>query len=176
MKLQLKRISMKRMTLRHSILGFVVFVTLVLVVISLSAEPMPKTSVPPSQPPDTNDVKPPHEGVVVTSDGVHLFYEVIGNGPETVVIPGRLFLIHTLRQLAEGRRLIFYDTRARGKSDAIHDAKRETIQDDDLLLSASGRFGQKNFERIWNGLSSSRETVNLLKEWWNCLESFLLAV
>ena len=27
-----------------------------------------------------------------------------------------------------------------------------------------GRFGQKNFERIWNGLSSSRETVNLLKE------------
>jgi proline iminopeptidase len=129
MKLQLKRISMNRMTLRHSILGFVAFVTLVLVVISLSAGPMPKTSVPPSQPPDTNDVKPPHEGVV-TSDGVHLFYEAIGNGPETVVIPGRLFLIHTLRQLAEGRRLIFYDTRARGKSDAIHDAKRETLQDD----------------------------------------------
>ena len=45
----------------------------------------------------------------------------------------------------------------------------------------SSSFGQweirsKNFGRIWNGLSSSRETVNLLKEWWNCLESFLLAV
>jgi hypothetical protein len=30
----------------------------------------------------------PQEGFVVTSDGVHLFYQVVGNGPETVVIPG----------------------------------------------------------------------------------------
>ena len=119
------------MTIRHRNLGFRAFVALVFVVISLSAEPTPQSSIPPSPPPDTTDenVKP-QEGVVVTNDGVHLFYEVIGNGPETVVIPGRLFLIHALRQLAQGRRLIFYDTRARGKSDAIHNAKRENIQDD----------------------------------------------
>lgn len=120
------------MTIRHRNLRFSAFVALVFVVISLSAEPTPESSVPPSPPPDTTDenAKPPQESAVVTSDGVHLFYEVIGNGPETVVIPGRLFLIHALRRLAQGRRLIFYDTRARGKSDAIHDAKRETIQDD----------------------------------------------
>jgi pimeloyl-ACP methyl ester carboxylesterase len=70
------------------------------------------------------------EGFVVTGDGVHIFYQVIGNGPETVVIPGRLFLIHTLQRLAPGRRLIFYDTRSRGKSDAVRDPKRETIMDD----------------------------------------------
>ena len=115
------------MTTRYSNLGFVTFLTLVLVVSSLSAEPTPESCIPPSQLPDTTDesVKPPQEGVVVTSDGVHVFYEVVGNGPETVVIPGRLFLIHTLRQLAQGRRLVF-TTRARGKSDAIHDAKRAT--------------------------------------------------
>ena len=61
------------------------------------------------------------------------------------MIPGRLFLIHTLRQLAQGRRLIFYDTRARGKSDAIHDAKRESIQDDVRDLEAVRQyFGAEN--------------------------------
>ena len=32
------------------------------------------------------------EGFVVTGDGIHISYQVIGNGPETIVIPGRLFL------------------------------------------------------------------------------------
>jgi len=82
----------------------------------------------------------PQEGYVLTSDGAHLFYQVVGNGPETVVVPGRLFLIHTLRGLAQGRRLIFYDTRARGKSDAIHNTKRETIQDDVHDLEAVRQY------------------------------------
>jgi pimeloyl-ACP methyl ester carboxylesterase len=42
-------------------------------------------------------------------------------------IPGRLFLIHTLRRLAPGHRLIFYDTCSRGKSEAV---RVETIMDD----------------------------------------------
>jgi proline iminopeptidase len=98
----------------------------VLVVLSLAA------SLLVAQEPSSAYKSPnrPQQGFVVTSDGVHLFYQVVGNGPETVVIPGRLFLIHTLRQLAPSRRLIFYDTRSRGKSDAVHDAKRESIQDD----------------------------------------------
>jgi len=84
------------------------------------------------------------EGFVTTSDGVHLFYQVVGDGPETVIIPGRLFLIHTLQQLASGRRLIFYDTRSRGKSDAIRDAKRETIFDDVRDMEAvREHFGAK---------------------------------
>jgi proline iminopeptidase len=70
------------------------------------------------------------EGYVTMDDGTRIFYQVVGDGPQTVVIPGRLFLIHTLRELAAGRRLIFYDTRSRGRSDSIHDAKRETIMDD----------------------------------------------
>jgi len=45
-----------------------------------------------------------------------------------------------------------------------------------LRLSVSGRFGQKNFERIWNGRWLSQVTENLLPGWCNCLESFPLVV
>ncbi|MGA8075098.1 MAG: alpha/beta hydrolase [Candidatus Acidiferrales bacterium] len=87
-----------------------------------------------------------HEGYVTTDDGVRIFYQVVGDGPQTVVLPGRLFLIHTLRQLVAGRRLIFYDTRARGRSDPVHYAKRETIMDDVRDLEAvRKRFGAEKF-------------------------------
>jgi pimeloyl-ACP methyl ester carboxylesterase len=74
----------------------------------------------------------PHvtEGYITTEDGVRLFYSVVGTGSRTVILPGRLFLMPTLRSLARVRRLVFYDTRARGKSDAVHDPARETILDD----------------------------------------------
>jgi pimeloyl-ACP methyl ester carboxylesterase len=89
------------------------------------------------------------EGFVTSSDGVHLFYQVVGDGRATLVIPGRLFLIHTLQQLAPGRRLIFYDTRGRGKSDAIHDAKRETILDDVRDMEAVRvHFGAKQITPV----------------------------
>lgn len=76
------------------------------------------------------------EGYITTADGVRLFYRVVGDGPQTVLIPGRLFLFDTLQTLSPGRRLVFYDMRSRGKSDAVHDPKRETIQDDVRDLEA----------------------------------------
>jgi proline iminopeptidase len=79
---------------------------------------------------DTQPTEKSHEGYLTMDDGARIFYQVVGDGPQTVVIPGRLFLIHSLRELAAGRRLIFYDTRSRGRSDSIQDAKRETILDD----------------------------------------------
>lgn len=114
------------MSIRHPNFGLFSSAAMVLAVLPFVASLL----VPPEL--SSADKRPnrPQEGFVTTTDGVHLFYQVVGNGPETVVIPGRMFLIHTLRQLAPGRRLIFYDTRSRGKSDAVHDAKRESIQDD----------------------------------------------
>jgi proline iminopeptidase len=76
------------------------------------------------------------EGYVTTDDGVRLSYSVVGTGSRTVILPGRLFLMPTLRTLAPGRRLVFYDTRGRGKSGAVHDPARETIQDDVRDLEA----------------------------------------
>ncbi|HVT40101.1 MAG TPA: alpha/beta hydrolase [Gemmatimonadaceae bacterium] len=77
-----------------------------------------------------------NEGYVTTADGVRLSYSVVGSGSQTVIVPGRLFLLRGLSPLAAGRRLIFYDTRGRGKSDPVHDPKRETIGDDVRDLEA----------------------------------------
>jgi proline iminopeptidase len=64
------------------------------------------------------------EGYVVTDDGTRLFYQKTGNGPQKVIIPGRLFLFDDFKQLANGRTLIFYDMRGRGRSDAIPDDQK----------------------------------------------------
>jgi hypothetical protein len=75
-------------------------------------------------------------GYVTTPDHVRLYYRIVGTGPETVIVPGRLFLMPAQSRLATGRRLIFYDTRSRGLSDAVHDSTRETIMDDVRDLEA----------------------------------------
>src|ERR1700758_842192 len=114
------------MSIRHPNFGLFASITSVLVVLSFVA------SLLVAQGPSSAYRSPnrPQQVFFRHSGCRHLFYQVVGNGPETVVIPGRLFLIHTLRQLAPSRRLIFYDTRSRGKSDAVHDVKRESIQED----------------------------------------------
>src|SRR5215207_7653432 len=67
------------------------------------------------------------EGYIPTDDGTRLFYQKIGKGKQTVIIPGRLFVFDDLKQLANGRTLIFYDMRGRGRSDMIPDDKRSQI-------------------------------------------------
>lgn len=63
------------------------------------------------------------EGVIATSDGVHLRYRVLGAGPEVLVVPGAA-LDADLEPLAAGRRVVFYDARNRGRSDTVDDAAR----------------------------------------------------
>jgi hypothetical protein len=46
--------------------------------------------------PQGSSAEKSHEGYVTMDDGARIFYQVVGDGPQTVVIPGRLFLIHTL--------------------------------------------------------------------------------
>ncbi|MGD2147976.1 MAG: alpha/beta hydrolase [Anaerolineae bacterium] len=57
------------------------------------------------------------EGIVSTDDGIRLQYHLLGDGPDTVVIPLACQLLEDLRPLAKGRRLISYDPRGRGQSD-----------------------------------------------------------
>jgi proline iminopeptidase len=56
-------------------------------------------------------------GYVTTADGARLYYVDIGAGDQVVVIPMALYLSEVLAPLAEGRRLVFYDPRGRGRSD-----------------------------------------------------------
>jgi len=57
------------------------------------------------------------QGYVLTDDEVRLHYHLLGDGPDTVVIPVACQLLDDLRPLARGRRLIFYNPRGRGQLD-----------------------------------------------------------
>jgi proline iminopeptidase len=70
------------------------------------------------------------EGYVKTDDGIRLFYQRAGSGSRTIIIPGRLFLFDDLKQLADRYTVISYDMRNRGRSDAVSDGSRITVQDD----------------------------------------------
>jgi pimeloyl-ACP methyl ester carboxylesterase len=72
----------------------------------------------------------PATGYVETGDGVNLFYEVLGNGGKTVIIPGHLFAAPYLSGLSEHFTVILYDMRNRGRSDRVSDTKAITIQKD----------------------------------------------
>jgi len=75
----------------------------------------------------SSSAQPVEEGYVSTEDGTRLFYQKVGHGRRTVIIPGALFLFNDLRQLAEGRTLIFYDMRGRGRSAPIPDDRRSAM-------------------------------------------------
>ncbi|MFO8174181.1 MAG: alpha/beta fold hydrolase, partial [Longimicrobiales bacterium] len=72
-------------------------------------------------PADAQNAREPvfSEHWVPVSDGLKLYARVLGNGPDTVLIPAAAYLAHDLAPLAAGRTLVFYDPRARGVSDAI---------------------------------------------------------
>jgi proline iminopeptidase len=68
-------------------------------------------------------------GYVTAADGVRLYYEKIGWGPEVVLVPGRLFLARDFARLASSERtLVFYDMRDRGRSDGVADTTALSIQ------------------------------------------------
>jgi len=66
---------------------------------------------------------PIREGYLTTDDGVRLFFQTVGDGPE-VVIPNGIPLINDLRPLARGRTLILYDVRNRGRSESLADESK----------------------------------------------------
>lgn len=96
----------------------------------------------------------PRQGFVTTADSVRLFYRVVGEGPEAVVIPVGFYLEDLLAPLATpDRRLVFYDPRHRGRSsrgDLARVSLDRQIEDLEQLRSALG------IERMaivgWSGL------------------------
>jgi pimeloyl-ACP methyl ester carboxylesterase len=67
-----------------------------------------------------------YEGYVTTADGVDLYFRVIGSGPRTLFMPNGLHLLEDFAHLAEGRRLVCYDVRNRGRSSEVRDASKLT--------------------------------------------------
>ena len=63
----------------------------------------------------------PSEGYVTTDDGLRLFFRTLGSGPRTVIIPNGMYFIDDFKQLADGRTLVVYDPRNRGRSETVSD-------------------------------------------------------
>ena len=88
----------------------------------------------------------PDTGYIDGPDGVRLYYERIGTGSPTLIIPGRLFLARDLAPLARRHTLILYDMRNRGRSSPVEDGALLTIQKDVEDLEAVRRhFGVERF-------------------------------
>lgn len=71
------------------------------------------------------------EGFVTTPDGVGLYFRVVGSGAETVIAPNALYHGDSLDSLADGRRIVTYDPRGRGRSDSV---PADKISLDHLLI------------------------------------------
>jgi len=83
------------------------------------------------------------EGFVFVRPGLHLYYHVLGDGPEAVVVPNANWLADLLPPLAaEGgrRRLILYDPRSRGRSSAVTDGRHLSLEEDVADLEAVRRY------------------------------------
>jgi proline iminopeptidase len=80
------------------------------------------------------------EGFVFVRRGLHLYYHVLGDGAETVIIPNANWLAELVHPLAEGRRLILYDPRSRGRSSAVTDGRHLSLEEDVADLEAVRRY------------------------------------
>ena len=80
------------------------------------------------------------EGFVFVRRGLHLYYRILGEGPETVVIPNANWLADALQPLAEGRRLILFDPRSRGRSSTVSDRRHLGLEQDVRDLEAVRRY------------------------------------
>jgi proline iminopeptidase len=89
-----------------------------------------------------NTSMPVDEGYLTTADGLRLFYQTLGAGPQTIVIPNGLYLLHDFERLAKSRTLVAYDVRNRGRSDSVEDAAKlkRGIQNDVDDLEAVRRY------------------------------------
>lgn len=81
---------------------------------------------------------PVHErGDIQVNADVRINYEKIGNGPDVIIMPARLYVARDFAALARpDRTLIFYDMRNRGASSRVEDGAALTILEDVRDLEA----------------------------------------
>jgi proline iminopeptidase len=82
------------------------------------------------------------EGFAFVRPGLHLYYRILGEegGAATVVVPNANWLWEALQPLAEGRRLILYDPRSRGRSSTVTDPRHLSLEEDVADLEAIRRY------------------------------------
>lgn len=96
------------------------------------------------------------EGYVRVEDGPKLYYQTFEDGPDTVVVPAACLLAPELSSLAEGRTLVFYDTRNRGRSNTVEEPSSLTLDREVRDLEEICRnLGLERFSLVgWSYLGS----------------------
>lgn len=105
---------------------------------------------------------PVREQYVETPDGVRLYFRVAGEGRDVVIAPNALYHGTALDSLAAGRRVVTYDPRGRGRSDA---APLEKVSLEHLLI---------DFETIRQ--AAGAETVSVIGWSGSGMEMFVYAL
>lgn len=103
------------------------------------------------------------EGYVTADDGVRLYYVSQGQGPETLIAPVGFYLEpYLLDALSEDRRVIMYDPRNRGRSDAgpLESASLDRQVED--LENLRAQLGVEKMALLgWSGLGMEMAVYTL---------------
>ena len=89
----------------------------------------------------------PRTGTVPVSDDLFVWYEIRGEGDPVLIVPSASWLARDLDPLLEGRTLVFYDVRGRGRSAHIEDEGKLGIHRDvDDLERLRAHLGISGFD------------------------------
>ena len=103
------------------------------------------------------------DGYVTTDDGVRLYYVSKGAGPDVLVAPVGFYLApHLLEPLSASRRVIFYDPRNRGASDAADLASVSLDRQVEDLEALRRELGIERMALLgWSGLGMEMAVYTL---------------
>ena len=91
------------------------------------------------------------EGYITVDENLHLYYRLVGNGADTLIVPGESWYDDRIESLAENRTLVLYDMRSRGLSDYQPDREKVGLGYDlrDLVTLVDS-LGIQRFSYIGN--------------------------
>ena len=84
-------------------------------------------------------------GLLPVGGGVRLWYEVVGDGPDPLIVPGASLKAADLAPLVAGRTVVFYDMRGRGRSDPADE--REPVGMDEEVADLEAVRARVGLER-----------------------------
>jgi len=89
--------------------------------------------------------------MITLDDGVQLYFEEVGGGSRTILVPNGFYFKRDFQFLADDATVVFYDVRNRGQSDSVTDAStlaRGIEQDVDDLDAVRRHFGLDRMDLI----------------------------
>lgn len=112
---------------------------------------------------NADDIPKPQESFVTTDDGIRLFVIEAGEGEDVLVAPLAMYLApHLLEPLSQNRRVILYDPRNRGRSDA---APLESVSLDRQIADLENLRESLKLEQMallgWSGLGMEMAVYTL---------------